>query len=547
VASVKGQLHKLAERLFSRLARSQHVFLAGLAVAFSIEIVVDWNSTFYEVNVLRAQLREKAVHYVSMMRLAAEDPLASHDNKRLRELIDRVLEDDEVCYVRIADPKGNTLVDAGAPLSTRYPKQLKRDIGGMLADPAALRERIAGSRHRDIFQAVTDTEDKVVHLFTTTVADPISHGMDAELAYQDRLYDEKTRDEDRAVTWGLALISRAAEDPARPRPQKTVGDDDDDDDDDNDDSDDEAVKQPAKKPAGLVLIALRTDHLRKAVRKKLIKGGAITIFFLFVILFQQLSARRAKMKLISLTDALGVAREAIASALPEKPPEVPGVESALAFEQAERIGGTVYDVSLPDPANPKIIDVFLACPEGSGVDVAFASVFIRDEQRRLRKALHRAEKDPTPDLVLRDFLAAYSEAPIHRRLDLLIFRIDLAAGVVRGVLGGLLPPEILDGNGDPQAARFEELPADTVDEKLVEPPVRRFEVAFPANATLLVYSDGLEPEAHHPLTPSEVRAKVAAAASKKAAEIVEELREVTKRKATVLTDDLFVLLMRRAG
>src|SRR5262249_55022110 len=134
--------------------------------AFAVEIAVDWNSTFYEVNVLRAQLRDKASHIAAILRLAAHDPLVAGDRAGLDQLTRRVLEDDEVIYVRVTDGKGATLVESGEPLATRYPKQIARDLAGMLDDPAGLRQRIAQSRHRDVFQTVTDAEDGLVRKLT---------------------------------------------------------------------------------------------------------------------------------------------------------------------------------------------------------------------------------------------------------------------------------------------------------------------------------------------------------------------------------------------
>src|SRR5690348_15690251 len=99
--------------ILARIERSQRVFLAGLVVAFAVEIAVDWNSTFYEVNVLRAQLRDKASHIAAILRLAAHDPLAARDQARLEQLCRRVLEDDEVVYVRVTDGEGASLVEVG--------------------------------------------------------------------------------------------------------------------------------------------------------------------------------------------------------------------------------------------------------------------------------------------------------------------------------------------------------------------------------------------------------------------------------------------------
>jgi hypothetical protein len=496
----------LLASILGRLERSQHMFLAGLVAAFAVEIAVDWNSTFRDVNVLRGQLRDKASHIAAILRLAAHDPLAAGDKARLEQLGRRVLEDDEVTYVRVTDAEGAPIVEVGDALAARYPKQLKRDVAGMLNDPNELRQKIAQSRHRDIFQAITDAEDSLVVKLGGQPAEP-PKGMGGAVAYQDRLYDEATRDEDRTVTWALAVIDGG----------------------------------PGGKPAGLVLIALKTDRLREQVAKKLWKGAAITLFFLGVILVQQVSSRRAKMRLLSLRDALAAARSAISAALPEAPPALDGLEGALAFEQAERLGGTVYDFGVA-PGKPRAFDVFLAAPEGSGVDVAFASVFVRDEQRRLRREI----PDTAPEPLLTALAGEYGAAPIHRRLDLALFRVDLARGEVAGVTGGMDPPSVIDAAGAPIEAALEPFSGAAIDQSLVEPPVRRFRAPFPPGATLVLYTDGLPDGAARPIEPADVIAR--AADPKPIAQVVESIRDFAmKRAGGALADDLFLLILRRSA
>ena len=487
-----------------RLERSQHVFLAGLVVAFAVEILVDWNATFYEINVLRATLRDKATHYAAILRLAAEAPVQARDTARLGELSRRLLEDDEVIYIRATDGTGAILSEAGAPLGVRYRKQIGRDVSQMLKDPAEQRRLVAESTHRDILQSITDAEDRAIRLVTGKAPDPPPPS-ERTVVYQDRLYDEGTRDEDRTVTWALAT-----------------------------------VEAPGGATSGLVLVALKTDRLRKQIARKLWKGLAVTVFFLGVILVQQLSSRRAKLRMLSLRDALAAARTAIGAALPKAPPTVAGLDGALAFEQAERLGGTIYDFH-PAPGPCGAFDVFVALPEGSGIDVAFASVFLRDEQRRLRREL----PDPSPEPLLVALAAGYERAPIHRRSALLLFRVDRAACEVRGVAGGVLPPIVLDPAGESILPSLEPLDAALGDQ--IDGPVRRFRVAFPKGATLLLYTDGLPDEGPHPLPMDEVLRQVRESPANPTAEVVTSLRELTlKRAGGALADDLFVLLLRGA-
>lgn len=49
-------------RLSERLAHSSQFFLFGLIVACGIEVLVDWNQTLFEVNVLRDQIRQKGLN-----------------------------------------------------------------------------------------------------------------------------------------------------------------------------------------------------------------------------------------------------------------------------------------------------------------------------------------------------------------------------------------------------------------------------------------------------------------------------------------------------
>lgn len=492
----------LLTRLAARLERSQHVFLAGLALAFAVEIAVDWNSTFYEVNVLRAQLRDKASHIGEILRLAARDPLVARDASKLDQLTRRVLEDDEVIYVRVTDGSGAPLVESGAPIAARYKKQIHRDVSGMLADPTGLRQRIAQSRHRDVFQTVTDGEDALLRKFAGAAVEPAGGGA---VAYQDRLYDEATRVEDRTVTWALAIVDGA----------------------------------PGEKPAGLLLIALKTDKLNAQIRKKLFKGGAVTLFFLGVILVQQVSSRRAKLRLLSLRDALAAARSAISAALADAPPALAGLDGALAFEQAERLGGTVYDFATDGKS--RAFDFFLAAPEGSGIDVAFASVFVRDEERRLRREL----ADASPEPLLAALAAEYAAAPIHRRLDVALFRVDLDRAEVTGVVGGMDPPTVLDRAGAAIAPTLEPLGETAIDGSLVEPPVRRFRLPFPERATLILFTDGLPDGAAHPIAPAEVIRRVHDGARRPTAELVDTIRKVAMKHGP-LADDLFVMILRRA-
>lgn len=493
----------------ARLERSQNIFLLGLIVAFAVEIIVDWNSTFYEIKVLRAAQGEKARHFAAVLRLASEDAVAGRDNGRLSALARRVLEDEDVAFVRFTDATGAVLAEEGAPLAARFPQQLERDARYMLADPEDLRKKIAASRHRDVFQAISDAQDKLLNAVVPGgVTPPKISASERALAYQDRLYNEATREEDRSVTWALGLIEGSP-------------------------------------PKGLVLVALRMDKVREATQKKLLKGAAITLFFLGVIFVQQLSARREKLRFLSLRDALAAARTALRAALPEAPPKLEGLDGAVAFEQAERLGGTVYDFAKV-PGRPRALDVFMGLPEGSGVDVALASVYVRDEQRRLRE--EGIEGDP--EALLSAFARAYAKAPIHRRLSVLFFCVDLDAGEVRGAsCGGGLPFVLDNKSAEVELSTAPLALPEGTEGVLLDAPLQSFRAPFAEGGALVFYSDGLGAGAKHPVELAEVRSRAitwAGGPDHAARALVDDLRGLTMKRAPEPSDDILILALRRA-
>jgi serine phosphatase RsbU (regulator of sigma subunit) len=274
--------------------------------------------------------------------------------------------------------------------------------------------------------------------------------------------------------------------------------------------------------------------------RRLLKGTFVTLFFLAVILVQQLAGRRAKVRMIALRDALAAARTALRAALPTGPPAIEGLAGALAFEQAERIGGTTFAFHA-DPASPQAFDFFLAVPDGSGVDVAFASVFVRDLERRQRLA-----GDPSPEPLFERLAAAYREAPIQRPLELALWRIDLVRGELTGVCAGLEPPLVLAKDG--ALLEAERTPLDVeVDRALIEGPIVRVHLALPEGATLVVCSDGLPADARHPLAAADLAAEVRAHAARTPAELVAALRKQALRRAGNLQDDLFLLALARSA
>lgn len=456
------------ERLGERLGKSSRVFLVGLLVACGIEVAVDWNSTLTEINVLRASLEQKGEDYVDILRRAAQPAVEAYDWDALDDLSRGLFDDQDVVYVRFSDALGNTLHDrvraeyaaayakqhGGQSFRDHYRHQMERDAGGMMTDPLRLREHIAQSRHRDVIQAFTDAESRLFARFSPPVIRPAP----PMVLYQNRLYDDARR-LDRGLSYALGIITTERGD-----------------------------------PTGVALVAFRHDRMNRAVLGKLGKGLAMTLFFVCLILVQNVLSRRAKLRLLDLEAALSAARAAIRASTPAAPPYAAG-ELGVAFAQADRLGGTVYDLQACDDG---AIDLLLAVPTGTGVDAAFASIVLRDLYRRQGGVAD-------PEARVTDLLADYQASPLCRDVEILCAHLG-RDGRVRGVIAGLRAPVLVDGAG---ALREVALGAPlSIATPRVPAPLRRFECDL-ADGAFALFDDGMSPAADRRFDPTDALRRIA--------------------------------------
>jgi stage II sporulation SpoE-like protein len=500
----------VVERLSERLGKSSRVFLIGLLIACGIEVAVDWNSTLGEINVLRGSLKQKGEDYVDILRRAAQPAVEAYDWDALDELSRGLFDDEDVVYVRFSDALGNTLHDRlrasfggewarrhGQSFREHYRHQMERDAGGMMSDPLKLRARIASSRHRDLIQAFTDAEDRLLARFSKP---PETHEVPPTVLYQDRLYDD-AKQLDRNLSYALGVIATERGD-----------------------------------ATGVALVAFRHDRMNRAVVGKLLKGLGITLFFVALILVQNFLARRAKLRLLDLEAALSAARAAIRASTPDTPAYGPG-ELGVAFAQADRLGGTVYDLSARADGS---IDLLLAVPEGTGVDAAFASVVLRDLYRRQDPSLAPAARATA-------LLAAYDEAPLARAVELLVLHLG-ADGRVQGVIAGLRPPALVDADGALHPATLGAPLAVTA--RRLAGPLRPFECSL-ADGALVLFDDGMPLDAARRLTIEHALERIADRLVRRredpqsAADDV--VAEAVKRYRKKHSDDFFALVTRSAA
>src|SRR5258708_4512686 len=115
-------------RLTDRLARSSHVFLFGLIIACGIEVLVDWNQTLFEINVLRDQIRQKGTNYAGLLQRAVVEPMRAGDKAAITRLAEGILDDEDAVFVRLVDLSAKVVYER---LDESYAKLYeKRGKGG---------------------------------------------------------------------------------------------------------------------------------------------------------------------------------------------------------------------------------------------------------------------------------------------------------------------------------------------------------------------------------------------------------------------------------
>lgn len=404
-----SRLAALRARIRARLSHSSHVFLLGLLVACGIEVVVDWNSTLFEINVLRDGMRQRGLNYSRILANAAVDPMLSFDPEALDRLCEGLFHDEDVVFVRFTDQQGTVMLDRlrdkyGArfakrrklPFADYYASQMRRDIGGILADPDMLAQRMASSRHRDFVQAWNDFLGRIERRITGPKPQLERRG--AVVLYQDRL-KRKPDGHDAEVTYALSTVT------------------------------DERGED-----LGVVLVAFSMDSVNSQIVKKYLKGLGMVVFFVGLILIQNILSRREKLRLFELEERQRAAKQALREALPAGLGDTIDLGELMVaggLLQSEGIvDGVAWDLLAPgESGSPSELVMLVVDPDGEGVSAVATSLHV------LRTFRQRRAAGPPADFMSE--LTALGQAalaiPLTRPLHLWLLRLDLVSGAIEGV------------------------------------------------------------------------------------------------------------------
>jgi hypothetical protein len=404
---------KWRARISEWLVRSSRAFLLGLVIACAIEVLIDWNATLTEINVLRNAIRQKGENYVGILGKASDDELAARDKAGLERLTSGIFDDEDAIYVRFTDASGQLVWDklkadfAEAfaqrgnvqPFIQQYAPLMDRDVKRALHDPQGLKSHVANSRYKDFAQTWTDATARVLSAFILPAPSNPSRGV---VVYEDRLHDDQHQKDDR-VSYAIGTV--LAED---------------------------------GRDIGTVIVAFDMQRTNDAVRFKYIKFGGLCSFFVALILVQSTLSRRIKLRLLDLGTKHAAAKQALRDAMPEENVCCGGLVACGAIEQARgRLDGVLWSAA---DEGTSLLAVAID-PDGDGVEAAAVSLYVVQTFLRRRGDLPK----PTFEDELSALGRAANGIPLTRPLGILLLRVDSRTGTYRALCGNFAQLRIVGG------------------------------------------------------------------------------------------------------
>ncbi len=431
------------------------MFLLGLVIACGIEVLVDTTTTLSDIAVLRDRVRERGTSYAGVLTRALAAPIAARDEGACEHMAAGVFDDPEVIFVRATTDDGEVVFErstdslaqsfreghAGADVAAFYRHQLDRDARGVVADPKGLAAHLDASRHRDFAQKWSEALANLGKKLGGSTKAPPSSG--TVVLYQDALYVENaTRALDGSVTYAVGRVD-----------------------------------DTAGNPVGAVIVAFDMTATNAAVRGKYLKGLGMIVFFVGLIIVQNVLGRREKLRLLDLEAREMAARDALRGALPATL-ETETVRVTGALSQATRvIDGVVWDRwASGDATTVAIYD-----PQGTGIDAAAVALHVL--------AMSRAQRASAGPRLLEEELAVAGafaeEVPLTRALGTILVRVG--SGALDALVGPLGEVRLFrDGNVIELSAQASpDAPSQIVG------PLRRLRGEIRSGDVVAVFSDGL--------------------------------------------------------
>jgi hypothetical protein len=301
-------------------------------------------------------------------------------------------------------------------------------------------------------------------------------------------------------------------------------------------------------------------RINAAVRTKYLKGLGMVLFFVALILVQNVLSRRDKLRLLDIERRYAHAKDVLRAALPRGAIEAPelGLTIRGALEQARgTVDGLVWDARVEGGA----VTLLLVDPDGDGIDAAAIALHIlRVFRGRAARPEPGGEVAPAADPergLLEEFAAlgaATHDIPLTRPIGVLLLRV-VADGRFAGLASRIAALHILPAEGaQPASVPLRQQEGEVPDG--IVGPITTFGGALPSGSALLCACAGKgrrdtlldgESLARYILRTRARTSPVAESPSGLALAVEDAAIWARGKNSALLANDIAVITLQRAG
>ncbi len=410
------QTNKFYERVLALAERFEfnvQIFVAIVAIACLVEVILGWNAFLKEVTLIRGRLERKAVSYLGVLSRATLNPILSYDWDQMDLYSRQMFEDEDVVFIRFVDARGQVIFDSlrpefGEKFRKRYNKALKEKLSAVLARD--VKQVMFSPEKLDELKAL-ETKETLINRFNNFVSS-IEKRFGVEKKSEKQIkslihYQDSLKGDVDDFSFGIVVIS-----------------------------------DKRKRTWGAVVLGFSLTAVNEEINASLMQNLAMTLFFVLLVAVNQYLTRREKLAAKAMADDIAKAKEFFSAIIPDELPQMEGMHVEAKHFQSPNLGGGFYSfVKSGDDASLVVAN---AATTGLASSYA-ASMFEALTLRRLHSQ---------PELLPKDFVKGvrkdFELANVGGSIDMVVarFKKENDEIIVDYVAAGMEPPIVFHERND---------------------------------------------------------------------------------------------------
>ena len=405
--------------LAERFEFNVQIFVAIVAIACLVEIILGWNAFLNDVSMIRGRLKRKAVSYLGVLSRATLNPVLAYDWDQMDLYSRQMFEDEDVVYIRFVDARGQVIFSSLRPsfkerFKKRYDKEfsdvlnpvLSRDANLLMFSPTGLPKLMKEETRRTLINRFNEFVDSVKARFG--LEEEKEKRVGALVHYQDSLKGD-------VDDFSFGIV---------------------------------AITDKRKRTWGSVIVGFNLDAVNDEINGSLYKNLAMTLFFVMLVAVNQYLTRREKLAAKAMADDIAQAKAFFAEIIPKELPQINGVSIAANHYQSPNLGGGFYSVVKHTEGHKECANLVLANAATTGLASSYAaSMFEALTLRRLHEEPHL-----TPKEFVKGVRQDFQLAKIGGSIDMVVIRCERGKAeedlAIDYVAAGMEPPIVVHEKKD---------------------------------------------------------------------------------------------------